>query len=193
MDEILRQVQDYADRAHGDQLRKFSPERYIVHPIRVMEICREYTNDLTVLCAALLHDVIEDTAISKESLEQFLFSLLTPTDAHRTSQLVEELTDVYIKKDFPSWNRRKRKGKEAERIKNTSSDAQTIKYADIIDNCPELTENDPKFAERFLKECKHLLTNMQRGNRQLQQRAFKTVNHCLERLRENKKTNLHLS
>jgi hypothetical protein len=137
--------------------------------------------------------VIEDTPVSKDSLEEFLYGVLTASDAHRTAQLVEELTDVFIKKDFPSWNRRKRKEKEADRVKNTSNDAQTIKYADIIDNCPELTDNDPDFAERFLKECKHLLTKMQRGNRQLHQRAFNTVNHCLERLQVKRKTNLDLS
>lgn len=193
MEEILKQVEQFADRAHGSQLRKYSPERYIVHPIRVMEICRTYTNDITVLCAALLHDVIEDTPITKQSLGEFLRSILNGSNARRTVQLVEELTDIYVKKDYPSWNRRKRKTKEAERIKNTSDDAQTIKYADIIDNCPELTNNDPEFAERFLKECRQLLTKMQRGNRELHQRAFKTVNDCLQRLREKKETNLDLS
>ncbi len=193
MEEVLKQVEQYADRAHGDQRRKYSPERYIVHPVRVMKICRDYTNDIAVLCAALLHDVIEDTNVNKQSLGEFLRSVLHDSNARRTLQLVEELTDVYVKKDYPSWNRRKRKTKEAERIKNTSRDAQTIKYADIIDNCPELTDNDPDFAERFLKECRQLLTKMQRGNRELHQRAFKTVNDCLERLREKKKTNVDLS
>ncbi len=190
MESVLKEVERFADRAHGDQLRKYSAERYIVHPIRVMQICREYTGDIAVLCAALLHDVIEDTYITKQTLGEFLGTILSGSDARRTLQLVEELTDVYVKKDYPMWNRRKRKAREAERIKNTSRDAQTIKYADIIDNCPELTENDPDFAERFLKECRQLLTKMQRGNRDLHQRAVTTVNDCLERLREKKEATI---
>lgn len=57
MEEVLEQIRDFADKAHGEQMRKYTPERYIVHPVRVMKICREYTDDITVLAAALLHDV----------------------------------------------------------------------------------------------------------------------------------------
>jgi (p)ppGpp synthase/HD superfamily hydrolase len=184
MEKVLKQIEQYADKAHGQQTRKYSPERYIVHPVRVMEMCRVYTEDISVLSAALLHDVLEDTNISKETLGDFLNTILNAEEASRTLQLVEELTDVYIKKDFPLWNRRKRKMKEAERIENTSKDSQTIKYADIIDNCPEITEKDPEFAVRFLRECRLLLKRMKKGNKDLYLKAVKTVNDCLEKLKE---------
>jgi len=32
---ILDQIKNFAEQAHGEQLRKYSPERYIVHPARV--------------------------------------------------------------------------------------------------------------------------------------------------------------
>jgi (p)ppGpp synthase/HD superfamily hydrolase len=187
MEEALKQVEQYADQAHGKQRRKYSPERYIVHPVRVMEICREYTTDISVLSAALLHDVLEDTDTTRETLGDFLHSILNPTAATRTLQLVDELTDVYIKKDYPSWNRRKRKMKEAERIQNTSEDSQTIKYADIIDNCPEITEKDPEFAAKFLRECRLLLTKMKKGNKDLYMKSVKTVEDCLGQLRRTNK------
>jgi (p)ppGpp synthase/HD superfamily hydrolase len=78
MEEILQQVRDFADKAHGGQMRKYTPERYIVHPVRVMNICREYTSDVTILAAALLHDVIEDTPVKKEEIREFLLTLLPP-------------------------------------------------------------------------------------------------------------------
>ena len=53
MNETLEKVKQYADEAHGSQMRKYTPQRYIVHPIEVMEICSEYTNDLCILAAAL--------------------------------------------------------------------------------------------------------------------------------------------
>jgi (p)ppGpp synthase/HD superfamily hydrolase len=62
MDPSLETIKDFANKAHGDQKRRYTPDKYVVHPIRVMELCKEYTNDVTVLAAALLHDVLEDTA-----------------------------------------------------------------------------------------------------------------------------------
>ena len=35
MEDILLKVKDFADRAHGEQMRKYTPERYIVHPERL--------------------------------------------------------------------------------------------------------------------------------------------------------------
>jgi (p)ppGpp synthase/HD superfamily hydrolase len=189
MVEVLNKIKKYADLAHGDQMRKYSPERYIVHPIRVMETCRAYTNDITVLSAAVLHDVLEDTNVTKEDLGKFLQTVMNASQTSRTLMLVEELTDVYVKKDYPTWNRRKRKMKEASRIEKISEDAQAIKYADIIDNCPEITDNDPDFAERYLRECKLLLSKMKKGNKELYLKAKKTVDNCLLQLKVNKQTN----
>jgi len=181
-DTLLEKVRDFADRAHGNQMRKYTPERYIVHPIRVMQTCKEYTNDLPILAAALLHDVLEDTPVTKEELHAFLLKLMSVEDAKRTVQLVEELTDVYIKENYPNWNRKKRKQKEAERLEKTSAAAQTIKYADIIDNAPEVTEKEPDFAQRFIPEYKALLQRITKGNPVLYEKAREVVNTCMAQL-----------
>jgi (p)ppGpp synthase/HD superfamily hydrolase len=60
-EKILQEIIQFADLAHGKQVRRYTSERYIVHPVRVMETCRQYTNDISVLAAAILHDVLEDT------------------------------------------------------------------------------------------------------------------------------------
>jgi guanosine-3',5'-bis(diphosphate) 3'-pyrophosphohydrolase len=91
------------------------------------------------------------------------------------------LTDVYIKAEYPKWNRRKRKDKEAARLANTSAEAQTVKYADIIDNAPEIAEKDPDFAKRFLPEYRALLRKITRGNAELHAIAVETVNSHLEK------------
>jgi (p)ppGpp synthase/HD superfamily hydrolase len=67
-EEIVKYVTDFADRTHGSQTRKYTTERYIVHPIRVMEMVRHYYQDLPVLCAALLHDVLEDTPVTQNEM-----------------------------------------------------------------------------------------------------------------------------
>jgi (p)ppGpp synthase/HD superfamily hydrolase len=49
MEQILKQIIAFVDQAHGDQTRKYTPDRYVVHPVRVMRICQKYTDDLPVL------------------------------------------------------------------------------------------------------------------------------------------------
>lgn len=56
-------------KAHEGQTRK-SGEPYIVHPILVAVITAKISNDETMVQAALLHDVVEDTAYTIEELEQ---------------------------------------------------------------------------------------------------------------------------
>lgn len=187
MEQVLQQIQDFADRAHGEQMRKFAPERYIAHPIRVMALCREQTNDTAILAAALLHDVLEDTPVSKEALKDFLSGVMNDTTAQRTLQLVVELTDIFTKQNYPDWNRRKRKAREVERLAGTSADAQTIKYADIIDNSAEIAVQDTDFALVFLQECRILLTKMNKGNKVVYQKALDTVDAGLRHLKEQEK------
>ena len=67
--EALRQVFLFSKEAHAGQVR-VSGEAYIHHPIGVATILAELQLDVTSLKAALLHDVVEDTAISLEKLEE---------------------------------------------------------------------------------------------------------------------------
>jgi (p)ppGpp synthase/HD superfamily hydrolase len=179
METVLDTITAFADRAHGAQTRRYTPERYIVHPVRVMELCREYTTDEAVLAAALLHDVLEDTPVTRTQLTDFLLTVMAPGEAHRTVQLVEELTDVYVKPAYPHLNRKQRKKREADRLAKTSPDAQTIKYADIIDNGTEMVRHDPAFARLFLHEGKMALLKMAAGDSRLYQRALRTIDECL--------------
>jgi (p)ppGpp synthase/HD superfamily hydrolase len=179
MDEILQQVTVFAGRAHGDQRRKFADEPYINHLVRVMEICRQYSQDRILLIAALLHDVLEDTEVSNDGIKNFLEDLVGEEDAIRATRLVEELTDIYTKKNYPKWNRRQRKSKEAERLSKTSGEAQTIKYADIMDNSLDVHKSGSDFTRVFLFECRALLKVMKQGNEQLHQNAMETVLRCI--------------
>jgi guanosine-3',5'-bis(diphosphate) 3'-pyrophosphohydrolase len=62
---------NYACTHHADQFRK-SGEEFIVHPVSVAKICAGMRLDTETLCAALLHDTVEDTAASLEEIrEQF--------------------------------------------------------------------------------------------------------------------------
>jgi (p)ppGpp synthase/HD superfamily hydrolase len=184
MEKVLEQITAFADKAHGNQQRKYSPERYIVHPIRVMQLCKQHHQPLPVLAAALLHDVLEDTPVKEADIQQFLTPLMSEAETNETVALVVELTDVYVKEQYPQWNRKKRKLKEADRIERTSAASQTVKYADIIDNCREIVDHDPEFANRFLRECRALLKRMPKGDAALYKEAKATVQACIAKLNE---------
>ena len=70
---ILMKVLAFAARKHRDQRRKdVEASPYINHPIALADVlCNEGgITDLDVLCAALLHDTLEDTDTTAEELER---------------------------------------------------------------------------------------------------------------------------
>ncbi len=65
-------VQDafvFACEHHAEQRRK-SGEEFIVHPVGVARICASMRLDTETLCAALLHDTVEDTSASIEEVRE---------------------------------------------------------------------------------------------------------------------------
>ena len=183
MEVILRKIAAFADKAHGDQKRKYANERYIEHPLRVMRICKSYGYRLPVLAAAILHDVLEDTATTSKQVKDFLSTIMNEKDAGHTIDLVIELTDVYTKHDYPRFSRRKRKSMEASRMEIISAEAQTIKYADIIDNAKEIGTHDNEFAPVFLRECRMLIQKMKKGNTNLREEAIEVLKKEMKQLR----------
>ena len=61
--DVLRRSFEFAAEQHRTQLRK-SGDPYLSHPLEVAHILADMKLDITTLCAALLHDVVEDTRIS---------------------------------------------------------------------------------------------------------------------------------
>lgn len=89
----VRQAYRFADQAHLGQLRK-SGEPYITHPIAVAQICTEWKLDTQALCAALLHDVLEDCGVTKAELTE------------RFGAAVAELVDGLTKLDKLAFDSR---------------------------------------------------------------------------------------
>ena len=67
--EIARAV-EFAIREHGDQTRKSSAVPYIQHLLGVASIAMEFGAGETETVAAILHDVIEDTAVEEADLKE---------------------------------------------------------------------------------------------------------------------------
>ena len=68
-EKLIRRAFEYANNAHGSQLRK-SGEPYMIHPVNVAYILSELELDDETICAALLHDVIEDTSITYDNIKE---------------------------------------------------------------------------------------------------------------------------
>ena len=67
---MINEAIEFAAKAHEGQLRKGTKKPYIVHPIEVSEIVSAMTDDEEVICAAVLHDTIEDCrGITKDVLK----------------------------------------------------------------------------------------------------------------------------
>ena len=67
--DVIRHAYDFAESAHEGQYRR-SGDPYIVHPLAVSKILADMHMDSQSVQAALLHDVIEDTHVSKEALTE---------------------------------------------------------------------------------------------------------------------------
>lgn len=69
IEEQLREVYDFAFEAHRDQRRKTTGEPFIIHPVSVaLIVANEIGLGVMSVVAALLHDVVEDTKYSLETI-----------------------------------------------------------------------------------------------------------------------------
>ena len=83
---LVRDAYAFAEAAHAGQTR-YSGEPYITHPLAVAGALAEWQMDVQALVAALLHDVMEDTSVTKAQIAQ------------RFGKQVSELVDGLSKLD----------------------------------------------------------------------------------------------
>ena len=70
---MIRRAYEYANEMHSGQTRQ-SGEPYIIHPLNVAYIVAEMHADRNTVCAALLHDTLEDTHATKEEIAELFNS-----------------------------------------------------------------------------------------------------------------------
>ena len=156
----------FATAAHAavGQLRKYTNEPYIVHPAEVVSIVRSVPHTEAMLAAAWLHDVVEDTGVTIETVRAEFGA--------EVADLVSWLTDVSRPED---GNRAHRKARDCEHTAAAPAEAQTVKLADLISNTRSIMAHDPKFAVTYLEEKRALLAVMTRGDATLMSIARRHV------------------
>lgn len=67
---MIQEAAKFAMKAHEGMVRKGGRMPYIYHPLEVALLVARMTKDEEVIAAAYLHDVLEDTAVTEQELEQ---------------------------------------------------------------------------------------------------------------------------
>jgi len=153
---LIDAAYEFAKEAHGEQKRKYTGEPYINHPVAVAQLVASVTEDCEMIAAALLHDVIEDTAVTYKDLVDTKNGF-----GPHVANLVWWLSDVSRLED---GNRKIRKHLDRLHISGAPSNAKTIKLADLCDNTSSITKYDPGFAKIYMEEKKALLPLLATGN-----------------------------
>ena len=159
-----------AEQAHRGQVRKYTGEPYITHPVEVAELVASVTEDCFMIEAALFHDVIEDT-------EETYWSLLEKGFYFITVRYVQELSEFSIPSD---GNRKVRKALDRRYLARATSQAKTIKLADLICNSKSIIEHGEGFAVVFMKEFEELLEVLVEGDTTLYDQALEIIKNYKE-------------
>jgi len=133
----------FAWNAHKDQFRK-SGEPFLAHPIATAFILAEQRLDAITIAAGLLHDVIEDTATTKEEIESLF--------GEEVALLVDGVTKI---RTFQMKNRRERQAETYRKmLLSMAKDLRVviIKFADRIHNLRTLKFLDPKRIQAIAEE-----------------------------------------
>ena len=140
---LIRRAYDYSARMHVGQTRK-SGEPYVIHPLSVALILTQFKLDQASIVTGLLHDVVEDTAVSLDEI-QSLFGA-------EVARLVDGLTKV-SKITFSS-----REEKQAENFRKMiiamAHDIRVvlIKLADRLHNMRTLDHLNSRQREEISRE-----------------------------------------
>jgi len=122
----------FAAHKHRDQRRKdVESSPYINHPIALANIlCNEgHITDISVICAALLHDTVEDTDTTPEELER---------------KFGEEIRDIVMDvTDDKTLDKAARKQYQIEHAAHISDQAKRVKLADKISNLRDVASSPP--------------------------------------------------
>lgn len=165
MIDMFNQALAFATAAHTGQVRKYTGEPYICHPIRVARTMAQVGYGHVVQTIALLHDVLEDCPqVTYEHMRSLFGSFVTDH--------VFTLTDV----DHGHGNRSTRRLIDAKRLAAGDAIVHGIKCSDTLDNTPSILQYaDKKFATLFLTEKRFLVPKLVHANPVLHRKAMEAI------------------
>ena len=161
----VQRAQAFCVAAHCavGQKRKYTGIDYYHHPFEVAQLIRDHALvfNTDMIVAALLHDVVEDTEVTGDQVQEVFGPMV--------AELVAQVTDVSTPAD---GGREARKSLDRLHLAKASAEGQTIKLADLICNCRDIVQRDPAFARVYMREKRLLLGVLNKGDARLYEMAF---------------------
>lgn len=174
IDGLVSLAEIFATSAHCGQKRKYTGEPYITHCKAVSETLLDYNNFRPeVIAAAYLHDTVEDTDVDLQWIADMF--------GYDMAGFVSMVTDV---SDPSMGNRALKKAIDLEHFRRASSEGQSIKIADLLDNSKSIFEHYKKFFKVYLKEKENLVNSLDRNDPQLLSLAREKISHYKESMKE---------
>ncbi|WP_293305265.1 hypothetical protein [Pedobacter sp. UBA5917] len=168
------QLANWVAEKHRDQLIKCTHLPYFDHLNKVAQLVKDVVKWGYEI--GLCHDLLEDTNTTGTELKEALIRFGYDIDAAEfIVGNVTELTDVFTKTAYPDLSKKQRKNLENKRLQTLGTTAQTVKYADLIDNAAWMMKYDTKHAAKYLKKKAVLLLDLKAGNNQLRQQAMEII------------------
>lgn len=123
----------FATKAHEGQKRKGKEIAYISHPLSALTIATSITTDEEILCATVLHDVVEDTPVTLEEI--------TEKFGERVARLVASDSEDKMRhlSEDASWKLRKQATLDL--LEKADRDEQIICLADKLANIREMAQD----------------------------------------------------
>ncbi len=134
---MIEKAKKVATRVHAGQKRKNSGDDYIVHPIRVAEQLDSAGFSEAVVCAGYLHDVVEDTSLTKEDIEK------------EFGQEVAALVAAHTEDKSKSWQERKQHTIDV--VRSGSLEVKALIVADKLDNLQSIHGSLQQIGESIWK------------------------------------------
>lgn len=125
---------EFATKAHEGQFRKGTNRPYIMHPVEVGQIVATMTDDEEMICAAILHDTIEDC---EEVTEEVLRSVF----GDRVTELVVQESEDKSK----TWM--ERKSATIIKLQSAPWEQKVIGLADKLSNMRDIDRDYPECGE----------------------------------------------
>ncbi len=142
--DFLKTCYGFSENAHKKQLRK-SGEPYFMHCVRTAEILAQLRLDMDTICAGLMHDVLEDTGITRGEMEKRF--------GKNIAHLVEGVTKIGRYK-FSGGHRKRQAETYRKLLLATAEDMRVIliKLADRLHNMETLEHLSAEQQQRISKE-----------------------------------------
>lgn len=137
--EVFQRAMKFAALAHNGMTRKGTSLPYILHPMEAAMIARSVTDDLEVVAAAALHDVVEDTPYTIEDIRDRFGDRVASIVGYESEDKRPDLPPS------ESWTLRKREFLDG--LAEAPWEARVVALTDKLSNMRSIAEDHDRIGD----------------------------------------------